>query len=1208
MESYKNITPELMQYLKEIASKMKNNRASVMVGAGFSKNADAIVQTDKTFLDWNALGNVFFKKVNGHDPTGDNKYMNVLKLAEEVEAAYGRTVLNELIKESLPDAEYAPSILHEKLMKLNWRDIFTTNYDTLLERTQERIADRHYTVVLNKEDLIYSAEPRIIKLHGSFPSSLPFIITEEDYRQYPKNSAVFVNTVQQALIENVLCLEGFSGEDPNFLNWIGWIRDNIGKDLASKIYLVGIFNFSKAQLKLLNSRNITVIDMSECEGIDKGEYKEGLELFFDTLAALTEEKNEVKWPSEKIPHQGLIFNEKEVEETIQEWERSRKTYPGWIIVPWQQRDNLLTYTQIGEGQLFNIDQGSLTGKTALKFLYEYNWRLNHCLCPIKKSTMQTYEKVLFSLNPYYEKVHFSEEEVLYDRNNADWSVVAHMWMELLLDLLRAYREQGRFDQFENVEKKIKCISNALSVEQKAKLDCEIVRKHLFQFNIKEAKLALDMWQRNISLPVYEIQRAGLLMKLGDVSQALKIAIEELSYIRKGNNKEINHYKMSMEAYLVLFISYARHALGLKEKNEVLDSKQIVNPFEEINLFEASLKEYPLKESEREEFDLNRVTRTIFHSEDRNRMVAFQFVRFYEEIGRSVNCNRIVASKDAFKEAIRRINPHASLWSLILQIETNDVKISDVVWNRESIMQMSDEEISQVSELCLFAIRNNMEYIEGRDNIREVNFQTGLAKVIPEILSRLCTRMSNELKQKTLDLLDSIYKAQKPQNFENIKDLAGRLVDSMSENMKLRNFNVMMRMSPYAPKTHLEKIHFADIFDSFSYHESSIAKSKNISVEFEVKEMLFQLLDQEENYEIAVMRLFHLYHSGLLTEKEEELFAKKLWNNVDENDLPKIPSNKSKRFLFLLPIPYGIDLEARIKKYILDLPFNKEMEGVSLGYDVPLFLLELRYCTNSITFLNGIKWSEDEVEKIVGKIINTWNADKKIIMRDIELGGEGNKSIIMRKYRFVDDVLFQIMRSNEFKKVDKEILGKLCDDFQKVDLPCSNLKMLVRNKKEAIEEINKQIYSNDSGAISDACQSLFNLIYGVKEEEKQEYSNLLEQISFMILIRKSTGLRSMIILMHDLLYCNMLPESEIIKNNLLAGLEYLLEESNIKVNTYKYSTNQCINLRSAANALAYEMYIKYNDDSKVVRRLSGWKEISNDLNEFSEVRNCWLDIE
>ena len=39
-------------------------------------------------------------------------------------------------------------------MNLSWRDVFTTNYDTLLERTADMVTDRRYNVVLNQEDLV----------------------------------------------------------------------------------------------------------------------------------------------------------------------------------------------------------------------------------------------------------------------------------------------------------------------------------------------------------------------------------------------------------------------------------------------------------------------------------------------------------------------------------------------------------------------------------------------------------------------------------------------------------------------------------------------------------------------------------------------------------------------------------------------------------------------------------------------------------------------------------------------------------------------------------------------------------------------------------------------------------------------------------------------------------------------------------------------
>lgn len=71
-------------------------------------------------------------------------------LAQEVEISFGRTKLDTILKDSIPDKDYSPSNLHKDLLNLSWRDVFTTNYDTLLERTADMVTDRRYTVVLNQ--------------------------------------------------------------------------------------------------------------------------------------------------------------------------------------------------------------------------------------------------------------------------------------------------------------------------------------------------------------------------------------------------------------------------------------------------------------------------------------------------------------------------------------------------------------------------------------------------------------------------------------------------------------------------------------------------------------------------------------------------------------------------------------------------------------------------------------------------------------------------------------------------------------------------------------------------------------------------------------------------------------------------------------------------------------------------------------------------
>lgn len=780
-----------MSYISEIAEKMKNGRASLMIGAGFSKNAVPNMPTNKKFLTWNELGDVFYKKLYNKEPDKNERYLNVLKLAEEVDATFGRTVLNQIIKDNLPDTEYSPSELHEKLLRLEWKDIFTTNYDTLLERTQARITDKRYNIILNKEDLVYSKEPRIIKLHGSFPSTTPFVITEEDYRQYPKKSAVFVNTVQQALIENILCLIGFSGDDPNFLQWIGWIRDNIGRELASKIYMIGVFDFSDAQIRNLANKNITVIDMAHCFK-EKTDPKTGLDLFVETLSKLNSKNDSNNWPNEKlihIPIEGSDITE-ELKKLIIEWNNTRENYPGWDILPAQKRKNFTGLTN-SSSVMYHINKGHTDIKTSLEFLFEYNWRRNKCLRPLDKSDIKTYEKVVFVINPFSEQVKINDISLSYSTNQDDWSTLAFYWTELILDLLVGYRENGQFEGVKKIVKLLEKLIQFMTKEQVAKFNCEKVKIALFRFDIKKAKEELINWESDISLPSWEMKRAGLLMEMGDVSQAYKVITDELNYIRQNYTKEINYYSMSLESYLVALASYAKQAMSrfetrLKEPIEKQDKRDEVaingfNPYEETRLFEAYLKERPKeKEYETENFDLNLITTTMISAGDQSAQIALQFIKYYEEIGMPFNCNHIVSSKEAAKEAVIRINPYAPLWSLILQIRIGDKKIADDVWSRKIIGGLSNEEVQMTSELCIEAIENNYEIIEKSDCWHKSNFQLGIAALTPEVLSRLSTRMSDEMKIKTLNILEKIYNSKKILNYQNIHKLTNRLMKSMSE--------------------------------------------------------------------------------------------------------------------------------------------------------------------------------------------------------------------------------------------------------------------------------------------------------------------------------------------------------------------------------------------------------------------------------------------
>ena len=116
MEKENNIPHNILPYFLEISKQLWSGHAAIMIGAGFSKNAQKNESTKKNFPNWNELGDIFYQKIHGKLPTKE-KYLNTLKLADEVQAAFGRNSLDQILKDAIPDNEYQPSLLHEKTVK-----------------------------------------------------------------------------------------------------------------------------------------------------------------------------------------------------------------------------------------------------------------------------------------------------------------------------------------------------------------------------------------------------------------------------------------------------------------------------------------------------------------------------------------------------------------------------------------------------------------------------------------------------------------------------------------------------------------------------------------------------------------------------------------------------------------------------------------------------------------------------------------------------------------------------------------------------------------------------------------------------------------------------------------------------------------------------------------------------------------------------------
>lgn len=213
-----NIPSSIASKLEQIKLYMGTHSVTAFVGAGFSLNAE--IPSNVKMKTWKQLRETFLGKPypnNEEDRLKDSN--DVVRFASLVDAEFGHNELDNILQEALPDGLISPSKLHRMLVKLPWKDILTTNYDTLIERAASQVVI-DFKLVTNKDTLLYSPSPRIIKLHGSFPNIHSYIMTQEDYRRYPIERPEMLNTARQCFLESLghpnLAIPVFDKEETGF--------------------------------------------------------------------------------------------------------------------------------------------------------------------------------------------------------------------------------------------------------------------------------------------------------------------------------------------------------------------------------------------------------------------------------------------------------------------------------------------------------------------------------------------------------------------------------------------------------------------------------------------------------------------------------------------------------------------------------------------------------------------------------------------------------------------------------------------------------------------------------------------------------------------------------------------------------------------------------------------------------------------------------
>jgi hypothetical protein len=916
--------PALQQFARALWRDGSVRGAAVLVGAGFSKNA--ISPADDTARPplWGDLCHAMATRLYPTEPT--DAPTNPLRLAEEYRTYFGQAALDDFIRAHFPDRAWQPGALHTDLLNFPWSDVLTTNWDTLLERAADNAIDETYDIVRVEADLPHARAPRVVKLHGSIGDEGPLIFAEEDYRMYPVKHAAFVNLARQIFIENELCLIGFSGEDPNFLQWTGWVRDQLGGK-ARRIYLVGCLNLAPAKRKFLELHNIAPIDFAPLLGnVSKSErHTEASRLFLAVLKAskpnplhkwtptssakfpLAEARVDVhqKIPKDDALAADLLFR------TASLIKRERETYPRWLVCP----ANLRTQMRFRSDEAWLLRSSVLDHfkvSVRAEILLEFVWQRTTSFSFLPPQLIDAVTALLDS---------FPSE------------VEAQTLCKFAVALMRHARLSDDEEVFHKWEKFVE--SNASTLDEsrhEAKYQrCLFERDRL---NLDALSKAIDSLDATDT--IWSLRRAALLTEVGQYVQATKL-------IREASADYERRYRLDRASLWVRarlgwaeWIARGTHAASFRPTADLPKPREfkelLVDPLDEIQRVETTARErYTERKADdagfKPLFDAGHYRQSRSEapgSIDGGAATAFyQLDQLIEVVGLPVRTSDISFCSEtalAVMQATHQKTVYWYIW-LIRGLHSHFDKLFDVYFSRIAVAQLQDDVCRRLVTIIKSAVDYWARRVQNSQNTERVDDSRGAGdrlRLHLIVLSRLSVRMPESDAREML--LYAFAMAREPWMrhgwiLEALDELANQSASALSQATQ-GSLALEIMEFPLADEVQADTHSWPDVINRV-WESTPERVGGESRWKHRIQELIAAAQSGQNSRTEALHRLSYLSLRNVLEPDERASVAGALWSEVD--DQSKLPEGTGLITAALadLPAPDGIDAKALVRARLFE---------------------------------------------------------------------------------------------------------------------------------------------------------------------------------------------------------------------------------------------------------------------------------------------------
>ncbi|GAB0053556.1 hypothetical protein YGH029_08740 [Helicobacter pylori] len=234
------------------------NYLSIFAGAGIS--------AESKLPKWGDLINELQKCLYGDT----KKNENYLVLAEKFYNQFGESFYYQTLKSLIPNSAKRND-LHLEIVKLNIKNLITTNWDNLFEQAINE-EGRFFNIIKSDKDIGGSTGfAKFIKMHGSLDEN-NIVFKEQDYLEYSNIFPLIENYIKGVFSTDVVILLGYSLSDQNVKQIISWVNSH-SKSVKPIYFIKTAKEFDRIEFEFYKNKNIHILYTQEHFG-KQGHYKE----------------------------------------------------------------------------------------------------------------------------------------------------------------------------------------------------------------------------------------------------------------------------------------------------------------------------------------------------------------------------------------------------------------------------------------------------------------------------------------------------------------------------------------------------------------------------------------------------------------------------------------------------------------------------------------------------------------------------------------------------------------------------------------------------------------------------------------------------------------------------------------------------------------------------------------------------------------------